>query len=215
LTVDEDGKRHFPNHASVSADIFRKHFNDESTAKLIGDDMCLHTLTAEEINAKNWSKRDALSLLITALAELHSNATMFGGIESTSFKIKWKKLDGHGKRLCKKFIESNPLHHYSYIITRNDLPAYAKVVQSVHVGIESFNTENYKHYSVVVLMVKNENKLKNVIKELLDKGVSLKIFNRYTQLRRKPLNNNEITAICTEPLIGERRDLLKRFQLLK
>lgn len=98
LTYDEKG-RHFPNHAEVSYETFKKYFNNDSAANLIKDDMVLHTATAEEIKSLNWSKNHYCTLLITALAELHSNAEMFGGIESTSFKIKFKKLNQRGKML--------------------------------------------------------------------------------------------------------------------
>jgi hypothetical protein len=42
-----------------------------------------------------------LTLLVTSLCELHSNASMFGGIESTSFKIKYKQLDKRGNQVLK------------------------------------------------------------------------------------------------------------------
>jgi hypothetical protein len=40
--------------------------------------------------------------LLTGLCEIHSNARMFGGIESTGFKIKWKHLDKMGKRIIER-----------------------------------------------------------------------------------------------------------------
>lgn len=106
LTVDEDGKRHFPNHAEVSKNTYMAlpvgHIPSHLTvANLIGWDMVLHTATAEEIQALNLNKKDLNTLLITALAEIHSNASMFGGIESISFKQKWKKLDRRGNMIQK------------------------------------------------------------------------------------------------------------------
>lgn len=44
-------------------------------------------------------------LLITALCEIHSNAVMFGGIDSQSFKIKYKKLNRLGKNVTKNIQE--------------------------------------------------------------------------------------------------------------
>ena len=44
---------------------------------------------------------EAISLLLVALSEIHANAEMFGGIESTSFKIKWKQIDKRGNAICK------------------------------------------------------------------------------------------------------------------
>jgi hypothetical protein len=43
----------------------------------------------------------AISLLITGLAEIHANAEMFGGIESTSFKMKYKQINRRGKQIIK------------------------------------------------------------------------------------------------------------------
>lgn len=45
-------------------------------------------------------------LLITGLCEIHSNAVMFGGIDSQSFKIKHKKLNRLGKNIVKKIKEN-------------------------------------------------------------------------------------------------------------
>jgi hypothetical protein len=52
---------------------------------------------------EEWSAKDAITLLIAALAEVHSNASLFGGIESTSFKIKWKTIDKRGRQICKRY----------------------------------------------------------------------------------------------------------------
>lgn len=106
LMVDEDGKRHFPNHAEVSKQTYKSlpvgYIPHAITiSNLIGWDMILHTATAEEILALNLTKQDLYTLLITALAEIHSNASMFGGIENVSFKQKWKKLDRRGNMILK------------------------------------------------------------------------------------------------------------------
>lgn len=100
ITYDEKGK-HFPNHAEISYTIFKKCFNNENAANLVKDDMILHTATAEEIKCLNWPKQHYSTLIITALAELHANAQMFGGIESISFKIKFKKLEQRIKQYIK------------------------------------------------------------------------------------------------------------------
>jgi hypothetical protein len=102
LEIDEEGKRHFPNHAEVSKQTYLNLPGaNKIVADLIGWDMVFHTATAEEIKSLNFSKRDSYTLLITALAELHSNAEMFGGIESVSFKSKWKKIDRRGNMILK------------------------------------------------------------------------------------------------------------------
>lgn len=99
IEYDDEGKKHFPNHAQVSYEKWLE-FNpeDKKVAKYILMDMDIHLLKAD--GANEFSKRDeAKGLLLTGLAELHANASMFGGIESTSFKIKWKSLNKSGKRL--------------------------------------------------------------------------------------------------------------------
>ncbi len=99
------GTVHFPNHAQVSRYIWACVGGNDVVGHLIADDMVIHTATAEEIDRKldeEWDAADALTLLIAALAELHSNAKMFGGIESTSFKSKWKKVDRRGNQICKR-----------------------------------------------------------------------------------------------------------------
>lgn len=206
LEIDSEGKKHFPNHAEVSFTTYNQYFSDSIVANLIKEDMALHILTSEEIGLKNWTKEDAFTLLITSLAEIHANAQMFGGIDSTSFKIKYKKIDQRGKQLIKKFISVKE-HNYSYVIVRNDLANAAKCVQSCHTSIESFCKSKHKHYSIICLVVKNEKKLQAVIEELLEENISVSIF-------REPDLGNSITAICTEPLIGNQREKLKRFQLL-
>ncbi len=105
-TVDEQGKVHFPDHAKVSEQVFREHFDNEAAAKLVGWDMVIHTASADEIDRllKNeFTIHDAFTLCLVALSELHSNAKMFGGIESDSFKSKWKKSDQRGKQICKYY----------------------------------------------------------------------------------------------------------------
>lgn len=104
-TVDEEGRQHFPNHAEVSARRWCECTDGSRDAqqigKLIAMDMDIHLLKNEGL--EDFCRRpEAISLLLTGLAEIHSNATMFGGIESTSFKIKWKHLDKMGRRILTK-----------------------------------------------------------------------------------------------------------------
>lgn len=101
-TVDENGKVHFPNHAQVSYETWLKVSDDQIVANLILNDMKIHTMKAEGIEDFCKDKRSACTLLLSGLAEVHSNARMFGGIESDSFKIKWKQIDRRGKQIIKK-----------------------------------------------------------------------------------------------------------------
>lgn len=106
-TVDDEGRVHFPNHAEVSGDTYLSAGGDEKVANLIRWDMAIHSLTADEIGelCKIWTVKDASTLLLAAIAEVHSNAKMFGGIESNSFKSKVKKIERRGKQICKHFFK--------------------------------------------------------------------------------------------------------------
>ena len=98
LTVDSDGKRHFPNHAQVSYQYFTQAFNNPVAADLILHDMDIHLLKSDGV--EEFSKNPyALTLLLTGLAEIHSNSTMFGGIDSVSFKIKHKCISKRGTQI--------------------------------------------------------------------------------------------------------------------
>lgn len=99
--VDENGKQHFPDHASISRQCWIDHGGSDDVGDLIAMDMDFHLLKAGgEIEFAQ--RPQSATLMITALCELHSNAAMFGGIESTSFKIKWKAANKFGKRVLQQ-----------------------------------------------------------------------------------------------------------------
>lgn len=98
LEVDENGRKHFPNHAEVSYKISKNIFNNDDSSELIKRDMDFHLLKAVDLKDFSQSKY-AVTLMISALSEIHSNSTMFGGMESTSFKIKWKHTDKKGRQV--------------------------------------------------------------------------------------------------------------------
>lgn len=101
ITTDESGRRHFPNHADVSARTWEETGGCTTVQKLISMDMVVHTMKAADID-EFIKHPEAITLLLTALAEVHSNAKMFGGIESDSFKIKWNQINKRGKMICQK-----------------------------------------------------------------------------------------------------------------
>jgi len=209
LEIDEDGRRHFKDHAKVSKETWMKISDNQVVGDLIGYDMALHSDTADTIKSYDWDIKTAFTLMVTAFAEIHSNAEMFGGIESTSFKMKWKKLDRRGKMLLKMF-EEEDIHPYSYVIVRNDIPESHKTVQGTHAAIEQFRKSDINfHPSIIYVVVKNEHKLKQVIKKLIESGINVSIF-------REPMEpyDNSITAVCTEPITGDKREYLKNFMLL-
>ena len=98
VEYDDSGKRHFPDHAEKSYEIFKQVFKNEIAADLIRHDMDIHLLKSDGVPyfCKN---TNAITLLLTGLSEIHSNAAMFGGIESTSFKIKLKSITQRGKQI--------------------------------------------------------------------------------------------------------------------
>lgn len=205
VTVDPDGKKHYPNHAAISKQKWLEDGGDVTVGNLIGLDMVMHTESKEDIKARKLPVQDSLTLLVVALAEIHANAELFGGIESTSFKIKWKKLDKTGKYLCNYYFE----HPYVYVIVRKDLSPAQKAVQSTHAGIEvarNFINPQDEHPSVIICEVKSEDKLKQVMKEL-DGKINYKAF-------QEPDRNNEYTALASQPVTGEQRKIFSRFQLI-
>jgi len=104
-TVDAEGRQHFPDHARISASVYRVTFGDSIVATYIQHDMDFHLM--KPADAHSYERLDlAPVLLLTALAELHSNASMFGGIESTSFKIKFKTLSKTGSIILNRLKEN-------------------------------------------------------------------------------------------------------------
>lgn len=98
LQVDEDGRRHFPNHAQASKDAWVGIGGRESVGELIGMDMDIHLL--KDVGMSEFAQRpQAVTLLLAGLSEIHANASMFGGIDSTSFKMKWKQINKRGKKI--------------------------------------------------------------------------------------------------------------------
>ena len=90
--IDEEGKQHFPNHTQKSYEIFKEvlpHLKIEQY--LILHDMDYHVLKIEDLKELSESEY-GFSLYLTAWAEILANSSMFGGIDSVSFKIKKKKL---------------------------------------------------------------------------------------------------------------------------
>ena len=93
-----DGRRHFPGHATASELAYLASGGEPDIAALIGMDMDIHFL--KDVGVAAFALRpQACGLLLTGLAEVHANASMFGGIGSDSFKAKWKTLDRRGKAI--------------------------------------------------------------------------------------------------------------------
>lgn len=100
LVMGVDGVRRFPDHAAVSRRVWIEAGGDEAIGDLIGMDMDMHLLKDEGV-AEFSQRPQARVLVLTALSEVHANASMFGGLESTSFKIKRKHVDKRGRAILK------------------------------------------------------------------------------------------------------------------
>lgn len=85
---------HFPDHAQKSYELWKKYFPlDNTVQNLMKQDMLIHCGSALEIDTL--LKADfqlVANLCFSAWAEINANSNMFGGRESMSFKIKYKKL---------------------------------------------------------------------------------------------------------------------------
>lgn len=100
-------ERRFPDHAERSYETWLAIGGDPEAAELMRMDMQIHTLKAVDI-PEFCRHRGAPTLLLAGLAEVHSNAQMFGGLESQSFKIKWGHLERRGKAICRRLFEEAP-----------------------------------------------------------------------------------------------------------
>lgn len=95
---------------------------------------------------------------------------------------------------------------------REDLSHSQRAVQSVHAAIEAakaFDLDSLPdHPYVVILAAKNEQRLHRVRKYLVENDV------RHAHFYESDIGN-ELTAVATEPVQGERRELFSKYQLLK
>jgi len=101
LEIDSEGRRHFPNHADVSKDTWLNISDNNVVANLISKDMVIHITKPNQL-PKVSEQPEIVSLLLTALAEVHCNSEMFGGISSISFKQKWHHINKCGEHICKE-----------------------------------------------------------------------------------------------------------------
>lgn len=110
LSVDLEGNQHFAGHALASKHLWEELFGPSLISELIGRDMDMHLLKPSLI--KTYDRPDFMpTLLVCALAELHANAAMFGGFDSTSFKIKFKALTRLGNTFIKTTLKGEKNDH--------------------------------------------------------------------------------------------------------
>lgn len=99
-TVDEEGRQHFPDHAAASAALWKAAGGHPDEVWLMANDMMLHSGSAEECEGLR-GHRLAPALMFASLSEVHSNADMFGGPETSSFKAKAKQLERRTAQLLR------------------------------------------------------------------------------------------------------------------
>ena len=102
LYTDENGRRHFPDHATWSAKQHAIIFPEDGfTTALIRHDMDFHMMRGDDLK-KLCRNPLAPILYFTAWAEINANAEMFGGKNSESYKIKRSRLIQAGKKFLTK-----------------------------------------------------------------------------------------------------------------
>lgn len=106
LVVDETGRRHFPGHETISSMEWLSAGGCPIIGRLIEHDMDFHRMKASDIESYQYMSI-AAPLLLTAWAELNSNASMFGGIDSVSFKIKSKNLTKVTKLITQRVMKGH------------------------------------------------------------------------------------------------------------
>lgn len=104
IEYDNDGRRHFNNHSEVSYSKWLEIGGSNTVATLMKMDMDIHTIKDKDV-IEFCNRPQAITLLLTGLAEIYSNSEMFGGTESISFKIKYKQIDKRGKAICLNLFE--------------------------------------------------------------------------------------------------------------
>lgn len=102
---------------------------------------------------------------------------------------------------------------YTYVFTRKDIPLHAQIVQSNHATLEmglKLNEEKKpKQTSFLILLeAKDKNSLYNYKEFLEEHGIDHHMF-------YEPDYDMGHTAICTEPVYGDQKELFKKFKLWK
>lgn len=82
-------------------------------------------------------------------------------------------------------------------------------MQSCHACIEAAKEFGLQeHPSVILLGAKNLNKIERAIKYLGTNGIKHVVF-------REPDIGDEITAVATSPVNGDKREVFRKYQLLR
>lgn len=98
IEYDEKGNPHYPNHSYHSHLLYIQRYGHDEYADMILHDMDFHKKRGNELD-NVWKLPYSSHLYATAWAEIYANSELFGGLDSTSFKIKRKQLVKALKRI--------------------------------------------------------------------------------------------------------------------
>jgi hypothetical protein len=112
-----------------------------------------------------------------------------------------KKSGRRGKKRLSPRIK--PMQ-YTYCFVRKDIPIAAQIVQTAHACLQKEMPKDIN--SIVLFEVKNEDHLIKVHEYLMDRGIDSYMF-------FEPDYDMGYTAIATEPISEENRDIFKRFKM--
>jgi hypothetical protein len=96
---------------------------------------------------------------------------------------------------------------YTYLFIRTDLPPAQQIVQASHAALEAGNRFG-PHSHLVLIATDSEDHLLKAAAHLGEQGIELETF-------FEPDENAGYTAFCTQPLHGEQRKPLRKFQLYR
>ena len=98
----------------------------------------------------------------------------------------------------------------SYVFVREDISNTTKVVQVGHACLKAgslFQHDGDKTF-LIVFKVKNEDSLMREMAKIESKGIRCAVF-------YEPDYDTSYTAFCTESLGDDKKDIFKRYKLLK
>ena len=103
--------------------------------------------------------------------------------------------------------QENP---YTYIFVRQDLRLPQQIVQASHAALEAgFRFQKPEETSFIVLIgAKNEQELHKIAKHLSRHEIEFEMF-------FEPDYDTGYTAIATQPLYGDQRKCLRKYQLFQ
>jgi hypothetical protein len=96
---------------------------------------------------------------------------------------------------------------YTYLFIRTDLSPAQQIVQASHAALEAGNRFG-PHSHLVLIAAEGEDTLLKAAAQLNEQGIELETF-------FEPDENAGYTAFCTQPLQGEQRKPLRKYQLYR